>query len=534
MTTSSLASSAPRWSSAIDRFREIDQALLENRHLYFEHILKVREDGKEGQVPRLVPFRLNREQATVDARLDKQLEETGRVRALILKGRKQGMSTYVAGRFYQKLATQRNRRGFILTHEKAATRNIYDIYRRFYQKSPPEYRPKGRATLNGLRFPLLESDLQLATAGAGETGRSNTVHFFHASEPPFWPQADRVAAAALETVPDAPGTEIILEGTANGIGGYFYEQWQKAERREGEFIAIFVPWYWHEEYRRTPPQGFTPTEEERALQGPYELDNAQLYWRRLGIARLGDWRFKQEFPCNSVEAFQTKGVTGLINSQDVMRARKASLPDPEDWQARVLGVDCARTAEGEKGDATHLLDRQGRVAGRLVNQTFRTRDTMKIVSAVANAIREHGFDMVFIDLGSMGGPIVDRLVQLGYGDKIRGVDFGGSAIRDDRYKNKRAEMWGTMKDWLTGDQAVQIPDDPALHSQLCAPTYEHDPNGRLILEPKKKIKKRLGFSPDGGDALALTFAAPVVKPDELRPLQRRLRGAQPKRSFMAS
>lgn len=522
----SLAPPSPR-----DRLLEIDRALLGDRRLYFEKILKLKDDAA-----RLVPFLLNREQQFVDQLLDRQRERTGRVRALVLKGRKQGISTYVGGRYYERLATDRNLRGFILSHEKASTRVLYDIYKRFYFQSPPEYRPQGKATLGGLRFPLLGTDLQLATAGAGETGRSNTIHLFHGSEAAFWPQAERLAAGVIQAIPKAPGTEIIIESTANGIGGWFYDQWQKAEKGESDYIAIFVPWFWHEEYRDQPlpDAAFKPTEQEQVLKSLYPLDDAQLNWRRLKIAELGsEWRFKQEYPCNAIEAFQTKGVDGLIGSEDVIRARNNRLPEPEDWIAKVLGVDCARTAEGEKGDATRLIDRQGRIAGRLVNQTFRTRDTMKIVAAVAGAIREHGIDMAFIDAGSMGGPIYDRLVQLGYGEKVRAVNFGGSAINPARFKNKRAEMWSATQAWLTGDLPVQIPDEDTLHRHLCAPTYDYDENQRLVLEPKPKIKKRLGFSPDGGDALGLTFAEPVIRPDELRPALRRA-AAKPRRSFMAS
>jgi hypothetical protein len=513
----------------LERFAAIDRALLGDRRLYFEKILKLKDDQAH-----IVPFVLNREQIFVDKLLDKQREQTGRVRALILKGRKQGVSTYVGGRYYMRLATDRNLRGFILSHEKASTRVLYDIYKRFYFQSPAEFRPRGSATLGGLRFPLLGTDLQLATAGAGETGRSNTIHLFHGSEAAFWPQAERLAAGVIQAVPKAPGTEIILESTANGIGGWFYDQWQKAESGESDYIAIFIPWFWHETYGDPPDAGFKPTEQEQELKVVYGLDDAQINWRRLKISELGsDWRFKQEYPNNAVEAFQTKGIDGLISSEDVVRARNAKLPEPEDWVAKVLGVDCARTAEGEKGDATRIIDRQGRVAGRLVNQTFRTRDTMKIVAAVANAIREHGIDMAFIDAGSMGGPIYDRLVQLGYSEKVRAVNFGGSAINPARFKNKRAEMWSATRAWLTGDLPVQIPDEDTLHRHLCAPTYDYDENQRLVLEQKPKINKRLGFSPDGGDALGLTFAEPVIKPDALRPALRRQHSA-PHRSFMAS
>ena len=76
-------------------------------------------------------------------------------------------------------------------------------------------------------------------------------------------------------------------------------------------------------------------------------------------------------------------------------------------------------------------------------------------------------------------------------------------------------MWGEMRNWIADPAGVDIPDEDSLHTQLCAPVWgkgatRYDSNSRILLEPKEHIKERLGFSPDGGDALALTFAMPVT------------------------
>jgi hypothetical protein len=69
-------------------------------------------------------------------------------------------------------------------------------------------------------------------------------------------------------------------------------------------------------------------------------------------------------------------------------------------------------------------------------------------------------------------------------------------------------MWFLMRDWVISGGA--IPDDTEFKRDLAAPTYEFTSATDIYkLEPKDDIKKRLGKSPDMGDALALTFAFPV-------------------------
>src|SRR5690606_15501638 len=146
-------------------------------------------------------------------------------------------------------------------------------------------------------------------------------------------------------VPDAPGTEVILESTANGVGNFFHQRWREAERGEGEFQAIFVPWYWQEEYRKDPGDegDFTAslTDEEIEYGDTYELDLWQLAWRRSKIKELGDPAlFKQEYPANAVEAFQASGHDSFIPPELVMAARKN---EAEASGPLVIGYDPAWT-----------------------------------------------------------------------------------------------------------------------------------------------------------------------------------------------
>jgi hypothetical protein len=124
-------------------------------------------------------------------------------------------------------------------------------------------------------------------------------------------------------------------------------------------------------------------------------------------------------------------------------------------------------------------------------------------------------DMVFIDRGGEGGAIYDRLEELGYGERVKLVNFGSTKtlLDPDRYKNKRAEMWGLMRDWLNDPNGCEIPDSDELQADLTTPTFKYDSEQKVILEKKEDIKTRGLRSPDVADALALTFAFPV-KPQE--------------------
>ncbi|HZI08667.1 MAG TPA: hypothetical protein VEZ71_31915, partial [Archangium sp.] len=250
---------------------------------------------KEGGIH---PLKLNQPQVYIHQRLEEQLRETGKVRAVILKGRQQGCSTYTEARYYHKVTSQRGRRAYILTHEDSATTNLFDMAKMYHDNCPEHVRPStGAANAKELLFDELSSGYKVGTAGSRGTGRGSTIHYFHGSEVAFWPNADTHVAGVLQAVPDLPGTEIILESTSNGPSGVFYEIAMAAQRGEGDYQLIFVPWFWSAEYRKAVPKGFALTSEEERYKAEHGLDDEQMAWRRSKIVELGGaHHFRREYP----------------------------------------------------------------------------------------------------------------------------------------------------------------------------------------------------------------------------------------------
>lgn len=470
---------------------------------YCEKNLKIRT--KAGKIEPLI---LNQSQLYIHHRLEQQFKDIGKIRALVLKGRQQGCSTYVEGRFYWRVSFRKGVRAFILTHEDEATKNLFEMAQRYHEHSNAKPSTKS-SNAKELEFDKLDSGYRVGTAGNKSVGRSNTIQYFHGSEVAFWPHADEHAKGVMQAIADLPGTEVILESTANGLGNYFHAQWQLAESGLSEYIAIFVPWYWQAEYRKQVPADFVQTDREMTLAGLYGLTNEQLMFRRTKIQELsasgidGEKAFMQEYPNTAIEAFQTTGGDSLINPDIVMKARKCKA---QPVGPIVLGVDPARFG----ADRTSIVFRCGRLVYGL--KSYEKKDTMEVAGIVHKIINEqpagHQIAKVFIDVGGLGAGVVDRLKELGYGKLIVAVNGGGTPLDADRYMNKRAEMWGEMNQWLI-DAPCQIPDSDSLHADLCGPFYKFDSKTRLVLEKKEDMKARGLRSPDEADAVALTFAYPV-------------------------
>lgn len=422
-------------------------------------------------------------------------------------------STYVGGRFYHIVSWTKGTQAFILTHALDATQNLYKMAKRYYENTPACVKPQvSTSNSKELIFGLLDSGYKLGTAENKAVGRSATIQLLHGSEVAFWANASEHAKGIMQAVPSEPKTEIILESTANGIGNFFHQQWQQAESGLSDFRAIFVPWFWQDEYAREPAADYKSTSSEDEMKRVYGLNDAQMNWRRYKIAELsvsgqdGEKAFKQEYPCSSQEAFQTTGEDTYIEPDLVMRARKCKA---ERYGNLVIGVDPARFGD----DRTCIIRRQGRVAFEL--ESYNKKDTMEVAGIVHGIIEYEKPFKVFVDVGGLGAGVVDRLYELGHRDIVIAVNAGSTPLDSRRYLNKRAEMWGKLKEWLN-DEPVQIPDNDSLHADLCGIRYKVDSNSRLVMERKEDMKKRGIRSPDSADAICLTFALPESALDSSR------------------
>lgn len=217
-------------------------------------------------------------------------------------------------------------------------------------------------------------------------------------------------------------------------------------------------------------------------------------------ADLTDSQYRQEFECD----FNASCDNSLITLDLIYKARGKHIPESDyRMSPLIFGVDVARFG----GDACVIQPRRGLAAFEM--ERIVGIDNMAFASRLHRRICDERPDAVFIDAGR-GEGVIDRLRQLNSPSAVIEVPFGGQALDHtvNGYANRRAEMWDSMRKWL--QQGGAIPNDYELTKELAAPTYAYDGQSRLKLESKETIRERVGFSPDRADALALTFAEPVV------------------------
>jgi hypothetical protein len=448
-----------------------------------------------------VPLAFNRAQRFIHAQLEEQRRQTGKVRAIILKGRQQGASTYIGGRFYCLSSMHMGRNALIVAHEQKATDNLFKMVRRFHEHNP--FKPSTSATnAKELVFDKLDGGYKLATAGTKDVARGNTAQVAHLSEFAFWDNAETHLAGLGNTVPDADGTEIVIESTANGIGNKFHTMWQDAEAGIGEFIPVFVSWHWQDEYRASVPAGFGLSAADQLYMDTFGLDLPQMAWRANKLATYGqgfEWLFDQEFPATPGLAFRTSTNDPLISPTVVMAAVTSGYRE----RAGAFIIACDPAEYG--ADRTAVAFRHGRTVHRIEYHSH--KGTMEVAGMLADYWREHQPDALFVDKIGIGSGIVDRLKELNI--PVIGVNSAERAADPERYGNKRAEMWYRMRDWLQ-DTPCRLPHNMALIADLSAPSYKYTSNGSRLIESKDDMRKRQVRSPDGADAVAMTFAEPVV------------------------
>lgn len=503
-------SQTPDPDKAHRRRAKTSKLLKENLTFFAKSTLKIRT--KEGL---LEPFVFNRAQLYVHQKLEEQKKKMGFVRALILKGRQQGMSTYTAARFYHKTSGIPESSAFILSHQAKTTGPLFDIVKRYHNNMPSVLAPDtDTANKNQLKFAWpnpedpekkLISEYTVGTAGNEDIGRGFTIKYLHCSEAAFYDKTDELETGLFQAVAEMDGTEIIMESTANGIGNMFYRKSMDALAGNGLFQLIFIPWYWQLEYRSPVTPNFIATSEEENLKHLYGLDDQQILWRRNKITSLGsEWKFFQEYPMDPAEAFVVSGES-LIDKQKLLEARKSTIVDTN--AAIVFGVDCARS-----NDRTVITARRGRQVlfyKVIANTPGDTGEpSVELAQVLEKLIKKWSPQKVFFDY-AQGYGTLDVLRSWGYRDIVQGVYFNQGASEPELYLNKRSEMYITARDWIH-EGNVSIPDADDFFTECAViPDHKESPTKKKFMVPKSEIKDKLGLSPDIWDSFILTFAFPV-------------------------
>lgn len=206
-------------------------------------------------------------------------------------------------------------------------------------------------------------------------------------------------------------------------------------------------------------------------------------------------RVKGEFP--------RAGSTQFIPS-DVVEACRKYKAEAFSGLPKILSVDVARFGD----DQTVIGTRQGRKVQIL--KKLRGLDTVQVAERIIELMGEEEPDAIVIDADGIGAGVVDHLRYRGHIKRLFEFHGGEAATDASSYYNRRAEVWGLMRDALKAN--MEIPDDPELEADLTGPQYGFSGKQQIQLEKKEDMKKRGMSSPDCGDMLAMTFAVNVAAP----------------------
>lgn len=373
----------------LDEERQINSAIrviAQDFDLFCERNLMI----KEKMTKQLVPLHdvINWEQRELIDNVVRDLARGVPIRYIILKARQMGISTLIEALCYWWTSTHRYVTSVIIAHEKNAVNALYKMFRRYYEYSHPHFKPdrkyntkaelvfdvsdevKKECDEQGISPPGLQSEIKTMVAADGK-GRADNINFFHGSEVAFWDDSADIVSSALQAVPMAPESFVFLESTANGIGGYFYDEWQLAKRGESQFTPLFFPWHQHHKYEMpaTDDDIGHLDEEEQALYEIFEENgyDREAWPRKIAFRRRKKLEFRtdpkkfyQEYPSTPEEAFLASGRP-VFDTRILQKMEKIALD-----AAKTLPYKCGEIIKNPDASSQHkFIFREMRRVGEI-------------------------------------------------------------------------------------------------------------------------------------------------------------------------
>ena len=474
---------------------------------------------------RQVPLHLNVMQRKLFEAIEAQLARQAYIRLIILKSRQLGCSTFVAAYFFWRLVMgAKADSGYLLAHTDDAAKTLMGMYHRYHQFMPRGFQ---RALVRNSAHELAwahGSEMDAGTASTGQAKRGSTMTLYHGSEVAFWTHYAEHSAGSLETVHPVPGTAIVLESTANGPVGGFYERWRQAKAGRGDYVHLFFPWTLDPACRRPVPPGFSLSRErpnelvlpEYEFQQLHGCTMEQMAWRRWKTEEKdldgadGSLVVAQEYPITDEEAFLGASGKSLLSPMQVRMARERStfIDALDRVSPLILGLD---PAPGHSSSASALAFRRGHKGYRVDRK--HGLDAVQLIEYVYRTFVDERADAMGIDCSEGTGQAVYQELQRrpATAGKVYRVVFGAASSDKSRWYNLRAEIWSKMATWVANGAAIVNEAGLAhqtLASELLSVNTKLGSERVMQVESKDEVIKRLGRSPDGADALACTFAFP--------------------------
>jgi hypothetical protein len=244
-------------------------------------------------------------------------------RNIVLKARQMGLTTWAAARFFLKTITHPGTLTLEVAHTQESAEEIFRIVHRFLDWLPENLREgilrTSRANVRQIVFPEIDAQYRVVSAGDRNAGRGLTVQNLHCSELARWPGDPAETLAGLRASL-APGAELILESTPDGVGGCFHEEWRKAG--ETGMVRHFFPWWMERRYRAKAVDAGSLSDDERDLMTRKRLNLEQIGYRRQIRA---DFRklARQEYAEDEYSCFLASGDS--VFELEAIEARLATM-----------------------------------------------------------------------------------------------------------------------------------------------------------------------------------------------------------------
>lgn len=439
-------------------------------------MLKIQDKNR-----RLVPLSLNRTQTKI-VNAAYQMKEAGRpVRILELKGRQQGSSTGIGAYCFLRTLCEANTNSLIITEEKSGSaRNIFSVYKRFADNLPFEVARDftREGTLMKFSDPL---NSQIRVEGEKKI-TSFTYNIVHCSEAAFFSSLAGTLAMLYQTVPDNQDTAIFLETTANQHGDDFYQEWIRAVEEKSDFMALFIPWFDHDEYR-TPFANEEEKEEfgnqlsdnnegqygdETLLVGAYDLSLEALNWRRSAIRNRCQGslnEFDRQYPSTWETAFKTAAISifdmARIDNLKGTSPRKPELgtlfdlhgsiqfrpqqngivtmtlpPEPDYFSGYVVGADVAEGLDtGDFSCAVVMKRLPLEVVCVIKGRDGRQVDIDEFVDQIRMISKYYDDASILVESNADGGSVNRLLTERGCRNVLREKDVGLSGSERLGWRN---------------------------------------------------------------------------------------------------
>jgi hypothetical protein len=346
---------------------------------------------------------------------------------IVLKARQMGISTWVAARFFLRTMTRPGTLTVQVAHTQEAAEEIFRMVHRFVENLPEDLQrgalKRSKSNRRQLVFPELDSEYRVETAGDANAGRGLTIQNLHCSEVARWgANAPEVLASLRAAVP--PDGEIVLESTANGMGGCFYREWQRAN--ETGYVRHFFPWWMDAGYRIDGRTGKKLLEvelsaEERRLMEGVGLDPGQIAFRRQARNDFGQ-RAVEEFAEDPATCFLASGAavydTAKIDAR--MHELQTAVEERENGRIRVwlppargrgyiLGVDPAGGGTGGDYACVQVIDVS---SGLQCAELYGHYTPEELASQAARLGREYNGGLLVVERNNHGHAVLAMLERV--------------------------------------------------------------------------------------------------------------------------